>query len=112
MKSPLFLIAAAAAIVVSAHAEPIADRERAAAAQAQAEQQRRIEQAAAKCRANRGTDCDSLQGLQEWLLQDRSRADAVLDRVYPLAPGSASAGASAPATVSPATPQLSPKNVP
>jgi hypothetical protein len=109
MKSPLFLIAAAAAVVISAHAEPFADRERAAAAQAQAEQQRRIEQAAEKCRANRGADCDTLQGLQEWLLQDRSRADAVLDRVYP---GSASAGSSAPMTVSPATPQISPKNVP
>ena len=112
MKSLPFLIAAAAAVVVSAHAEPIADRERAAAAQAQAEQQRRIEQAAEKCRANRGTDCDTLEGLQEWLLLDRSRADAVLDRVYPPVPGSASAGSSSPTTVSPATPQLSPKNRP
>jgi hypothetical protein len=102
-----FLTAAAAAVVVSAHAEPIADRERAVAAQAQAEQQRRIEQAAEKCRANRGVDCDTLQGLQEWLLQDRSRADAVLDRVYP---GSASTGSNLPMTVSPATPQISPKN--
>jgi len=109
LASLALLIAAAAAVVVSAHAEPIADRERAAAAQAQAEQQRRIEQAAEKCRANRGTDCDSLQGLQEWLLLDRSRADAVLDRVYP---GSAATGSSSPATVSPATPQLSPKNQP
>jgi hypothetical protein len=109
MKSLPFLIAAAAAVVVSAHAEPVADRERAAAMQAQADQQRRIEQAAEKCRANRGADCDSLQGLQEWLLQDRSRADAVLDRVYP---GGASGGSSSPATVSPATPQLSPKNQP
>src|SRR5882762_9737385 len=110
MKSPLFLLAAAAAVVISAHAEPIDDRERAAAMQAQAEQQRRIEQAAEKCRANRGVDCDTLQGLQEWLLLDRSRADAVLDRVYPAAPASASAGSSSPMTVSPATPQLSPKN--
>ena len=107
MKPFTFLIAAAA-VVVSAHAEPIADRERAAAAQAQAEQQRRLEQAAEKCRANRGTDCDSVQGLQEWLLLDRSRADAVLDRVYPV-PGSASGGSSAPITVSPSTPQTSPR---
>jgi hypothetical protein len=113
MKSFTFMTLAAAAVVVSAHAEPIADRERAAAVQAQAAQQSRIDQAREKCIANRGTDCDSLQGLQEWLLQDRSRADAVLDRVYPPAvPGSASAGASSPMTVSPGTPQLSPKNQP
>lgn len=107
MKLLTFLTAAAAAVVVSAHAEPFADRERSAAAQAQAEQQRRIEQAREKCLANRGADCDSLQGLQEWLLIDRSRADAVLDRVYP----GASSGSSSPA-VSPSTPQISPKNVP
>jgi hypothetical protein len=109
MKLAAFLIAAAAAVVVSAHAEPVADRERAAAMQSQAEQQRRVEQAAEKCRTNHGADCDTLQGLQEWLLQDRSRADAVLDRV---SPGGASTGSSAPATVSPATPQLTPKNQP
>jgi hypothetical protein len=111
MKSIAFLTAAAAAVVVSAHAEPVADRERAAAAQAKAEQDRRIEQARAKCVANHGADCDTLAGLQEWLLQDRSRADAVLDRVYPPVPG-ASTGSSSPMTVSPSTPQISPKNLP
>ena len=108
MKSHAFLTVAAA-VVISAHAEPITDRERAAAAQAQAEQQRRLEQAAEKCRANRGTDCDTVQGLQEWLLLDRSRADAVLDRISPPVPGSASAGSSAPTTASPSTPQTSPR---
>ena len=114
MKFFPFLMAAAAAVVVSAHAEPIADRERAAAVQLQAAQQSRIDQAREKCIANRGVDCDSLQGLQEWLLQDRSRSDAVLDRISPLdVPGSASSGASSPPlTVSPGTPQLSPKNQP
>ena len=81
MKLSAFLTAAAAVVVVSAHAEPIADRERAVAAQAQAEQQRRIDQARERCIANRGTDCDTPEGLREWLLLDRSRADAVLDRV-------------------------------
>ena len=109
MKFSALLTAAAAAVVVSAHAEPIADRERAAAAQAQAEQQRRVEQARDRCIANRGTDCDTLDGLREWLLLDRSRAEAVLDRVYPPVP-SASAGSSSPVTVSPSTPQTSPRN--
>jgi hypothetical protein len=112
MKLATLRIAAAGAMVFSAHAEPIADRDRAIAAQQQAEAQKRIDRAREKCIANRGADCDTLDGLQEWLLQDRSRADAVLDRISPPVPGSASAGASTPATVSPATPQLSPKNQP
>ena len=106
MKLSAFLTAAAAVVVVSAHAEPIADRERAAAAQAQAEQQKRIDQARDRCIANRGADCDTLEGLREWLLLDRSRAEAVLDRVYP----NASGGSSAPITVNPSTPQTSPRN--
>jgi hypothetical protein len=106
MKLSAFLTAAAAVVVVSAHAEPIADRERAAAAQAQVAQQRQIDQARERCIANRGADCDTLEGLREWLLLDRSRADAVLDRVYP----NASGGSSSPITVNPSTPQTSPKN--
>jgi|SRR6185503_873053 len=106
MKLSAFLTAAAAVVVVSAHAEPIADRERAAAVQAQAEQQRRIDQARDRCIANRGADCDTLEGLREWLLLDRSRAEAVLDRVAP----NASGGSSAPITVNPSTPRTSPRN--
>jgi hypothetical protein len=53
-----------------------------------------LERARARCIENRGTDCDSEAGLQEWILLDRSREAAVLDRVSPL-PGPA-AGASAP----------------
>jgi hypothetical protein len=108
MKLFAFLIAAAAAVVVSAHAEPIADRERALAAQAQAEQQRRIDQARERCIANRGTDCDTLEGLREWLLLDRTRAEAVLDQVYPSS-ANASGGSSS-ITVNPSAPQTSPKN--
>jgi type II secretory pathway pseudopilin PulG len=50
---------------------------------AQQEQMRRTERARANCIANRGVDCDSEAGLQEWLLLERSRAEAVLDRVNP-----------------------------
>jgi hypothetical protein len=66
-----------------AAAQTVEDRERAIAQQVQAERQKRIERARENCQRNRGPDCDSLEGLQEWLMLDRSRADAVLDRVYP-----------------------------
>ena len=102
------LLIVTATLVASAHAEPIADRERALAMQRQAGQQARIERAQARCNANRGSDCDTLEGLQEWLLLDRSRADAVLDRF----PSSASSGASLPPVVTPGVPATSPRNVP
>lgn len=61
---------------------------------AQQEAQRRIERARQNCAANNGVDCDTPEGLREWLLLERTRAEAVLDRLYPLDsssfPGSAS----------------------
>ena len=33
--------------------------------------------AVARCKADRGVDCSTPQGLQEWELQERSRAQAV-----------------------------------
>ena len=98
----------AAGVITSAHADPVADRERAVAMQRQAQQQARVERAQARCNANRGPDCDTMEGLQEWLLLDRSREDAVLDRF----PSSASSGASLPPVVTPGVPATSPKNVP
>jgi hypothetical protein len=95
------LAAASGALVLSAQAEPIGDRQRAQAAQVEAFHAQRLERAAENCRQNRGTDCSSPEGLQEWLLLDRSRAEAVLDRVLP----SASAVATLPP---PANPQTSP----
>jgi hypothetical protein len=61
----------------------IEERDRAIAQYVQAERQRRIERARQTCGENRGVDCASLEGLQEWLLLDRSRAEAVLDRIAP-----------------------------
>jgi hypothetical protein len=49
-----------------------------------------------------------VEGLREWLLLDRSRADAVLDRVNPSS-ANASGGSSS-ITVNPSTPQTSPRN--
>jgi hypothetical protein len=93
------IVVLCAVVVPAALAEPLSDPQRAWAAQVQAEQQRRLERAQARCVENRGVDCDTEEGLQEWLLLDRSRAEAVLDRItppQPLLPPSSSVGASAP----------------
>jgi len=66
----------------------------------------RIQRARDKCIANRGGDCDTMDGLQEWLLLDRTRADAVLDRVSPVPSASAGGSALPGSTV----PDLSPRN--
>lgn len=50
---------------------------------AQQEAQQRLERARQNCQANRGTDCETAAGLREWLLLERSRAEAVLDRAMP-----------------------------
>jgi len=106
MRTAFLLLSSA--LVAAVHAEPLADRERAVAMQRQAEQQARIGRAQARCNANRGSDCDTMEGLQEWLLLDRSRQDAVLDSFPP----NASSGASLPPVVTPGVPATSPKNVP
>ena len=39
----------------------------------------RVERAQERCRQNRGLDCETRQGLKEWLLLERSREEAVRD---------------------------------
>ena len=39
----------------------------------------RRDRAQDRCRANRGVDCDTAEGLKEWQLLERSRREAVLD---------------------------------
>jgi hypothetical protein len=99
------LLVAALAAAVPASAEPITDPQRANAAALQAAQQRRVEAAREQCLAHRGPDCDTMAGLREWMLLDRSRADAVLDRIG--GGESSSAGSSAP--VRPDIPNLTPR---
>jgi hypothetical protein len=111
------LIVLSAALFASAAAFPAfaqrstADRDAELLRQVQQEQalrtqqdlQRRTERARANCIANRGVDCNSEAGLQEWLILERSRAEAVLDRVNPPA-GASSTGSTLPSggTPSPA----------
>ena len=52
-------------------------------------QKRKVERAVDRCKAQRGVDCDTPAGLNEWLLQERSRQEAVRD-------GSRHKGGSAP----------------
>src|SRR6266853_1342640 len=74
--------------------QQLEEAQRDQALRAQQDAQRRLQRARDNCNANHGVDCDSEQGLQEWLLLDRTRAEAVLDRVIP--PASSSSGASSP----------------
>ena len=39
----------------------------------------RADRAKERCRLNRGVDCDTPEGLKEWLLQERSRQEAIRD---------------------------------
>jgi len=82
------------------------DARRVQAMQQQQDMQSRIQRARDKCLANRGTDCDTMDGLQEWLLLDRTRADAVLDRIYPV-PSASAGGSAVPGST---VPDLSPRN--
>jgi hypothetical protein len=44
--------------------------------QQSAESKARYAAAKKKCQENRGTDCESREGLREWMLQDRPISDA------------------------------------
>ena len=39
----------------------------------------RVDRAKERCRLNHGVDCDTPEGLKEWLLLERSREEAVRD---------------------------------
>ena len=105
MRIPLVILALSALSSLPVHAQVISrdpqtvqameDARRQQALIQQQVAQDRVQHAREKCLANRGADCDTMDGLSEWLLLDRTRAEAVLDRVQPLPiGGSASTGSS------------------
>lgn len=47
----------------------------------------RVERAKERCRLNHGVDCETAQGLKEWLLLERSRKEAVREGSRHLVPG-------------------------
>jgi len=51
----------------------------AAKAAAQKERDARKDHAVENCKANRGVDCETPQGIKEWEMLERSRAEAVRD---------------------------------
>ena len=74
VKAPLAL---AIALLVSA---PVAAKaQNSPSDRAAAKQQQRVDHARERCKANRGVDCDTPEGLKEWLLLERSRQEAVRD---------------------------------
>ena len=57
---------------------------------AAAAKEQRVNRAQARCRLNHGVDCDTPAGLKEWVLQERSRQEAIRDgsrRRLPARPG-------------------------
>lgn len=48
-------------------------------AQIRLEREQQRQRAVERCTLNRGVDCVTDEGLQEWLMQDRTRLEAVLD---------------------------------
>jgi hypothetical protein len=47
----------------------------------------RIDRAKERCRQNHGVDCDTPEGLKEWLLLERGREEAVREGSRHLLPG-------------------------
>jgi type II secretory pathway pseudopilin PulG len=94
----LLLVMALAASALPALAEnQLTDRDRQFLAQQQAQREAMYAAARARCIEQRGVDCVSEQGLQEWLLLDRTREQAVLDQVRPITvPPSSGTGSTAP----------------
>ena len=75
----------------------LTERERATLAQQEQQRQAILARAKARCIEQRGIDCETEQGLQEWVLLERSRESAVLDRVSPLPAPSSGSGSTTPA---------------
>jgi hypothetical protein len=44
-----------------------------------AAKEQRAARAKERCKVNHGVDCDTPEGLKEWLLQERSRQEAIRD---------------------------------
>lgn len=106
MKLTVLILGAALALPAAAQRSvTIPDNERDQLALEQAQLQRlraqqdhelRVQRARENCIRNRGVDCDTPQGLEEWLQLERSRGEAVLDRIAVPGPtrGAASTGSS------------------
>jgi hypothetical protein len=91
MRAAIIVLLAAASLPALAE-NTLTDQERAFIARQQRIQQDRRERAQVRCVEQRGADCVTDQGLQEWTLLERSREDAVLDRISVESPSMSGAG--------------------
>ncbi len=78
------MLAIVLAVLVSA---PIAAQTQNSPSDRAAAKQQRVDRAKERCTLNHGVDCDTPEGLKEWLLQERSRQEAIRDRRRPIQPG-------------------------
>ena len=69
-------LAIALAVLVSA---PVAAQTQNPPGERAAAKKQQADRAKERCRLNHGVDCDTPEGLKEWLLQERSREEAVRD---------------------------------
>jgi hypothetical protein len=80
------VLAIALAVLVSA---PVAAQTQSSQADRAAAKEQQVDRAKERCRQNRGVHCDTPEGLKEWVLQERSRQEAIRDRRRPTEPGPA-----------------------
>lgn len=76
MTIDLPVLAIAFAVLVSA---PVVAQTQNPPGQQAATKDQRADRAKERCTQNHGVDCDKPEGLEEWLLQERSRQEAVRD---------------------------------
>jgi aminoglycoside phosphotransferase (APT) family kinase protein len=69
-------LAIALAVLVSA---PVAAQTQSPPGEQATTKSQRADRAKERCRLNHGVDCDTPEGLKEWLLLERSREEAVRD---------------------------------
>jgi hypothetical protein len=100
MKVLLAMALAAAALPALAQTQ-LTEREREMLARQQQQRDQMYAAARARCIEQRGVDCDTEQGLQEWLLLNRSREQAVLDNLRPGVPAPQSSSGSGSTTPAP-----------
>jgi hypothetical protein len=72
----LWVLAIASAALVSA---PVAAQMQRPPSDQAAAKQQRVDRARERCKLNHGVDCDTPEGLKEWVLQERSRQEAIRD---------------------------------
>jgi hypothetical protein len=75
VKAPQVLAIALAVLVFA----PVAAQTQNSPSDRAAAKQQRVDRAKERCRLNHGVDCDTPEGLKEWLLQERSRQEAIRD---------------------------------